>query len=333
MAPVMARRGGTRPHGFMGKFQPRGITRRHIQLALAGLWLLDGALQLQPFMFTHGFAHQVIAPTGQGQPGFVAVGVGFAAGLIAAHPVLWDSLFALTQLALGAGLLWRRTVRPALLGSMVWGLSVWYLGEGLGGVASGHANLLTGFPGAILLYALLAAVAWPSPTLGRGREWLLGGDSDRAPPSWAALAWAVLWLGGAAFRALPGQSTAGAISSAIKADTAGAPSWLAFIDKAVASGVHHVGFSVVAGLFALEALIAIPALMGGRWRMAAVTTGIVLLAAFWVFGQGLGQIYTGRSTDPKAAPLLALLGLALLGRHRPAVPVRSSGGGKAAGLV
>ncbi len=38
------------------------VTRRGLQLALAALWLLDGALQFQPFMLTRGFAHDVIAP-------------------------------------------------------------------------------------------------------------------------------------------------------------------------------------------------------------------------------------------------------------------------------
>jgi hypothetical protein len=34
----------------------RHITRRDLQVALGVLWLLDGALQAQPFMFTSGFA-------------------------------------------------------------------------------------------------------------------------------------------------------------------------------------------------------------------------------------------------------------------------------------
>jgi len=51
------------------------ITRRHLQIALGLLWLLDGGLQLQPFMLGTGFAKQVIAPTAAGQPRFVATAV------------------------------------------------------------------------------------------------------------------------------------------------------------------------------------------------------------------------------------------------------------------
>jgi len=45
-----------------------GTTRRGVQVSLGVLWLLDAALQLQPYMFTSDFANQVLAPTGQGQP-------------------------------------------------------------------------------------------------------------------------------------------------------------------------------------------------------------------------------------------------------------------------
>ncbi|MFC7182061.1 hypothetical protein ACFQMG_21150 [Kitasatospora paranensis] len=114
------------------------------------LWLLDGALQFQPFMLTTGFADQIIAPTADGQPAFVAGPVHWAADLSVAAPALWDVLFALTQLLLGAALLVPRTARLALVASVGWALSVWWLGEGLGGLAGGHALMLTGAPGAVL---------------------------------------------------------------------------------------------------------------------------------------------------------------------------------------
>src|SRR4051812_4608300 len=37
------------------------VTRRHLQIVLGLLWLLDGVLQAQPFMFTRDFATQTIA--------------------------------------------------------------------------------------------------------------------------------------------------------------------------------------------------------------------------------------------------------------------------------
>jgi hypothetical protein len=140
-----------------------GVTRRHLQVALGLLWLLDGALQAQPFMFTSGFATQVIAAAGQGQPGFVSAPVHWVSTVIAAHPVAWNVPFAAIQLMLGVGLLVPRTARLALAASIGWALGVWYLGEGLGGLASGHASLITGAPGSAVLYAV-----WPAPR-GRAR--------------------------------------------------------------------------------------------------------------------------------------------------------------------
>ncbi|MGH9102456.1 MAG: hypothetical protein ACRDYD_05665, partial [Acidimicrobiales bacterium] len=219
------------------------VTRRKVQVALGALWVLDGALQLQPFMFTKGFADRVLAPAGQGQPAFVSLPIHWAAQLVGGHPVAIDALFASIQLLIGVGILLRPTVRLALAASVAWSLGVWYLGEGLGGLASGHAALLTGAPGAVLLYAVLAAACWPRPAcgdaagpggperrllrlIGTGRRW----SSAGAPAGWLALAWAVLWLGGATLRLLPGQGSNHAISSALSSNAGGAPTWIARAD-------------------------------------------------------------------------------------------------------
>jgi hypothetical protein len=169
-----------------------GITRRQLQIGLGLLWLLDGVLQAQPFMFTRGFATQVIAAGGQGQPGFVAVPVHWVSTVIAAHPVAWNLPFAAFQILLGVGLLVRRTARPALAASIAWALGVWYFGEGLSGLASGHASLTTGAPGSALLLAILGCAAWPSRA-----------ERSEGPAPWLPFAWAVVWVGAAVFQALP----------------------------------------------------------------------------------------------------------------------------------
>jgi hypothetical protein len=171
------------------------MTRRQLQVALGVLWLIDAALQAQPFMWTRDFATQGIALDGQGQPGFVSEPVHWVSTVIAAHPVAWNIPFAGIQLLLGVGLLVPRTARLALAASIAWGLGVWYFGEGLYGLASGHASLVTGGPGGALLLAILAAAAWPS-----------AGGSDEPPAPWLPFAWAVVWVGAAVFQAVPGQS-------------------------------------------------------------------------------------------------------------------------------
>ncbi len=147
--------------------------RRWLQLGLGLVWLLDAALQFQPFMFGRGFVTQIVDPTTMGSPAVIANSVTASGQVILAHAVLFNAAFAAVQLALAIGLFWRRTTRAALAGTIVWGLAVWWLGESFGMLFSGSASPLTGAPGAALLYVLLAVLAWPRrPASGRvtGRE-------------------------------------------------------------------------------------------------------------------------------------------------------------------
>ena len=179
------------------------VTRRKLQIALAFFWLLDGALQLQPVMFTRRFASGIIAPTGAGQPAPIHWAVSTGASVIGHSPVAFDAVFAVVQLLLGFGLLWGRTVRVALGASILWGLGVWVVGEGLGGVFGSGATLLSGAPGAALLYAVLGLGVWP-----------MHGDDMERPSRYLLPAWAALWVGFAALELLAGSGAGAASASA-----------------------------------------------------------------------------------------------------------------------
>jgi hypothetical protein len=276
------------------------VSRRDLQVALGVLWVIDAALQAQAFMFTSGFATQVIAPAGQGQPGFVSAPIHWVATVIAAHPVAWNLLFVAIQLLLGVGLLLLRTARLALAASIAWALGLWYFGEGLSGLVSGHASLIDGAPGSALLLAILAGAAW------RGRD-----ASREAPAPWLPAAWAVVWVGGAIFQALPGQNTGRALARAVTGGGNGAPAWLTGLDNSAGAWAAHNGHVVVTLLVAAEVLIGIGALARAT-MMAAVTLGLALTLVFWVLGQDLGGLYSGQATDPNAGPALALMAVALL---------------------
>lgn len=280
------------------------VTRRGVQITLGLLWLGDGALQFQPAMLTSAFARQVIAPAGQGQPGFISWPVHEAASIIAHSPAAADVIFGLIQLALGAGLLHRRTARWALAASVGWALSVWYLGEGLGGLFSGGASLLTGAPGSALMYAVVAVTVWPR------RD---GSPFGQRPARWAAAAWAAAWLGGALLQLLPGSDTNASLSVALSMNASGAPGWLAGLDNHLSALAPYDGVSLVLDLVVLQAVVGLGVLADRRTRRAAVLGGIVLSLSFWVTGQGLGQFWSGISTDPNTAPLLILLGVTVLG--------------------
>jgi hypothetical protein len=285
-----------------------GITRRHLQIALGLFWLLDAALQAQPFMFTSQFATQLIDGAGQGQPGFVSAPVHWASTIIAAHPVIWNVPFAGIQLLLGIGLLVPRTARITLAASIAWALGLWYLGESLSGMASGNASLIIGAPGSALLYAILAAAAWPRSD-----------GSREGPAAWLKYAWAGLWVGAAVFQALPAQNTGVAVASDVTAGTSGAPAWLVSLDNSVGGFAASHGLLVVIVLVAAFALVGVGAL-SRKTRTPALAVGLGLTVAIWVLGQDLGALYSGQATDPNSGPLFALMAIALLAGYRQLAP-------------
>src|SRR6266516_8061392 len=135
-------------------------------------------------------------------------------------------------------------------------------GEGLSGLASGNASLITGMPGSVVIYGVLALAAWPR----RGR-------SDVPPARWLPHAWAVFWIGAAVLQALPMNNTGADVSSAILAF--GGPSWLASFQASLAGWVSHHGLAAVAVLVAVEALIGLAALSR---RTVALSAAVGLLA-------------------------------------------------------
>jgi hypothetical protein len=268
------------------------------------LWILDGLLQFQPAMFTRKFAIQVIAPAGEGQPGFVSAPVNEAVRVILHQPAIMDAGFGLIQLALGIGILHPRTARWALAASVAWSLSVWYLGEGLGGILGNGASLVTGAPGSALLYAVLALAV--SPRQDENAE-------SQRPARWVAVAWTLLWLSGAVLQLLPGRDTNASISMSLAMNATSAPAWLAAIDNHLSALVPYQGVSIAADLVVLQVFASFGVLMARRMRLAAVTLGIGLSLVYWVVGQNLGQVWSGISTDPGTGPLTILLGVTVLG--------------------
>ncbi|MGH2871409.1 MAG: hypothetical protein ACRDL5_02995, partial [Solirubrobacteraceae bacterium] len=155
---------------------------RTVQTVLGLVWLLDGALQFQSYMYSTGFI-QMLTQMEPGQPTWLASSMRWASGIASGNLALYNTLFALIQVGIGLALLCRRTVKPALAVSFGWTLIVWWFGEAFGMLLMGMANPLTGAPGAVALYALIGALAWPNDRPGG----LLGASGAR-------IAWAALWL-------------------------------------------------------------------------------------------------------------------------------------------
>jgi hypothetical protein len=277
-----------------------------LQLGLAAIWLLDGVLQYQSFMFTKAFG-QMIGSTSSGNPGVVAHPIDWNANLVEHHLVLLNTIFATIQLLLGLGIAWRPTARLALAASIVWSLGVWWFGEGLGGVLNGTASPVNGGPGAVILYVLLAVLLWPADRPGVTAPFVA---ARAVGATVARVLWLVLWGSLAYFALTPANRAPQALHDMIAGMADGEPGWLAALEKHSAALVAHQGLAASVVLAVALIIVAVGVYLPPPVAKAALILAIVVAAFIWVFGEALGEILVGGATDPNSGPLLALLALA-----------------------
>jgi hypothetical protein len=285
---------------------PGTDARRVLQLVLAGIWLLDGLLQYQSFMYTAAFG-QMIGDTAAGNPGVIARPISWNAALVEHHLVLLNTVFATLQLLLGLGIAYRPTVRLALAASIAWSLGVWWFGEGLGGVLNGGASPVTGGPGAVILYALLAVLLWPADRPGVTAPFV----ASRAVGAPAArLLWLVLWGSLAYFTLTPANRAPQALHDTLTGMTGGEPGWITGLEQHAAAVLAHQGLAASIVLAVALIVVAVGVYLPPPLARSALILALVVAAFIWVFGEAFGQILAGGGTDPNSAPLLALLALA-----------------------
>jgi hypothetical protein len=255
-------------------------------------------------MFSRKFARMVLVPAGHGLPAVFAEPLHLVDVSVLAHPALANGSFALIQIALGLGLISRRFTRVALVGSIAWALLVWILGEGLGGLAMGE-TILTGAPGAALLYAVIATLAWPT----RQHQ------SDDSPSRLALPAWCALWLTGAGLQLLAGNNSATSFTVMLRSAQSSSPGWIGGLDHQL--GRLRIPSWTAAVVIALYVLVAIWALVPGWTRQLSIGIGVIIALTGWLLFQGLGDLTSGQATDPNSGPLIVLLALAALGAAYP----------------
>ncbi len=246
-----------------------------LRLALAAIWLVDAALQYQPFMFTRAFG-QSLAESAQGNPSVISDPITWSAGIVEQYPVVTNAAFATIQLIIALGIIWRPTVKLALAASVAWSLAVWWLGEGLGGVLTGSASPWNdGAPGAVIVYALLAVLLWPG---GRdaSASFVAGRPLGRLP---ARLLWLILWAS------------------------------MAFLTLQSAS-MPSPGQQASAFLALVFDLVAVAIFLPVPYARAAVIMAAIAATASWGIGEDFGALFTGSATDPNTGPLLVLLAVA-----------------------
>lgn len=304
-----------------GRSKGQLLTQRHLQVVLGLLWLLDAVLQFQPYMFTQGFVTDVLAMNAMYQPQPIGELIIVVTRTLLPHAAAWNALFASIQLGIAVGLLWRRTVRVALAVSFAWGLGVWAIGEGFGGLLTGTATLVGGAPGAVLLYGLVGLILWP-----RARPRPVG--TSVAASSVAAegplgdrggrIAWATLWCGGALLQILPAPYPPSAVLANTITMNLPEPGFLAGLDRTVVGIVERAGNPLELLIAACELLIGIHVFSGGRWVRPLLWAGVAVSLVFWMLGQNFGGIFAGAATDLNSGPLFVLLAATLYPRRASA---------------
>jgi hypothetical protein len=280
--------------------------RRALQLGLAAVWLLDAILQYQSWMFTRAFG-QMLAVSAAGNPGVIARPITWSAGIIEHHPVPANAAFATIQLALALGIAFRPTLKPALAASVVWSAAVWWLGEGLGEVLNSAASPISGAPGAVIIYALLAVLLWPRDRGGTRAPFV----AARAVGARAAqVLWLVLWVSLAYFSLMASNRAPQAVHDMISGMADGEPGWLAGLNNGAASLVAHQGLAASVVLAVVLAVIGAGVFLPPRAARVTLVAAVILATLIWVFAQDFGEVFTGSATDPNSGPLLALLTLA-----------------------
>lgn len=184
-------------------------TKTGIRRTLGAFWIIDGLLKFQPGLANPGQEAYSFAMTAMGTPAPVARVILHTGRLLVAHPALWWGL-GVVELAIGIALIAGRASRVVLAASALWALSIWFLGEGFEGLSAGAASILTGFPGAALLYAVLSVLLWPTARTERGSV-AAAGPLGRAGSKGV---WALLWLSAAAVQ-LRSQTGPGALDSTL----------------------------------------------------------------------------------------------------------------------
>jgi hypothetical protein len=306
------------------------INQRALQMALGVLWIIDGLLKFQPDLFKPAFIGLVIRPMAAGQPTVIGSTITHMANFLSHEATMWVAVFGLIEIAIGAGLLFRRTLKPALIVSFVWGAGVYVFGEGLGMVFTGHTSPLQGAPGAVCFYVLLGLMVWPRSDRRADES---GAESSVAAhglfgSTGALVAWAAIWFLEAIVWMFPFNRTGNSISSQMADTASGEPGWYAHF--LTSFGHAFVGAGVwVAVILAIASLaIAVGTLVTARSQLF-IGLGIGLALLYWLTGEGLGELLTGRGTDPSNGIVVALIGLSVL----PLVAARQEASAPAARLL
>ena len=175
---------------------------------------------------------------------------------------------------------------------------------------TGQASVLTGAPGSVLFYALLALVLLPRTSRGVDKNTFRGILSRHQ----LKLILGGFWIFAALLQLQPYWWQAKQISQQVSALASSGtlssvilnPS-LNWFSNLTANGevVWNIAYIVVFAVLGVGILLSKASTIR-PWLIATIVVSLVL----WWFNQALGMTLTGMATDPNSAPLVILVALA-----------------------
>lgn len=294
------------------------LSRKALQRILGLLWLIDGLLQLQPLMFTGNMINSIMKPMLQGQPGLIEPSLRFIVNQTTLHLALVNVLIAVVQIFLGLGflLLSDRWLKEVLIVSIVWALIVWYGGEGMNMLFTGTASVLTGAPGAVLLYPLLGFAIYPRKRFETDSQQGKAKARNEGLLSRAQLRWILsgFWFFAALLQLQPNWWQPGQISQAIGA-TVGQGGLNAVLVDPVVQQLSNITANIeiplnIALVVVFLALGIGLAVVRQEQLRPFLIASIVVSVLIWYCSQAFGMILTGMATDFNSGLLVVVMALA-----------------------
>jgi hypothetical protein len=288
------------------------ISQKLLRRILGVLWLVDGILQVQPQMFTANMINSVLVPTLSSQPAPIAASLHAITLLIAQHLVFFNLLIAIVQAEIGIFLIAGLWVRETIILSCVWALIVWYGGEGMNMLLTGQASVLTGAPGAVLLYPLVGLLIYPR----RGQSSAGAGHEDgliRRAHFRRALAG--FWIFAALLQLQPFWWQPGQLAGAVDDMTGMVGKFNAVLLDPILVPLSRLMVPLEAPLNVALILL----FLGLGLGLAKVKTGrlppllvgsLLLSLLIWWLVQGFGMLFTGQATDFNSGLLIIFMTLA-----------------------
>lgn len=301
------------------------FSQKLLRRILGALWLIDAIFQVQPQMFTSNMINSVLLPTLGSQPAPVAASLNIIILTITRNLVFFNLLIAVVQAEIGLFLIAGLLVRETIILSIVWSVVVWYGGEGMSMLLTGQASVLTGAPGAVLLYPLLGLLVYPRSTSSEEKKgawrgsllsllsqerfhWVLGGFWIFAALLQLQPFW---WQRGQISQTIGEMTSLGGFNS-ILVDPVLRP--LSVLTRSLEIPLNIMLIVLFLGLGI--GLMLSPL----HWRRPLLVLSLLLSLAIWWFTQAFGMIFTGMATDFNSGLLIVLMTLACW----PKAPARNA---------